>query len=163
MDPTSAYDQVGDRIQQFGVWREVSHRELKLMPKFHDTRVTKVCASSRMHCLFPKISQSFVQGSTKQRHILLFISWDLNINGALLVIFEYSSMGCAFTILADWHGTNINLWSGCSVSFTATRGSIEPKPFLKTSRSALLSSLNNKTSFYSSSNHLPFITYAYKS
>ena len=49
------------------------------------------------------------------------------------------------------------------LTFTATRGSNGPKSFLK--RLALLyyRYLNTKTSFYSSTNHFPFITYGYKS
>ena len=48
-------------------------------------------------------------------------------------------------------------------TYTSTRGSYGPKSFEK--RLALLyyRHLKNKTSFYSSANHFPFITYGYKS
>ena len=56
------------------------------------------------------------------------------------------------------HGGHLTI-----LTFTATHGSSGPKSFFK--RLALLyyRHLNNKTSFYSSTNHFPFITYGQKS
>ena len=50
-----------------------------------------------------------------------------------------------------------------SLTFTATRGSNGPKSFLKHLALLYYRYLNTKTSFYSSTNHFPFITYSYKS